>query len=220
MTTRPEAPNSTPIHSKEKRLCTAKAYAAGRETTVGVLCLVVLIGITTTLGYSQETVSDFVSPSEAVPRGKAPKMQVQLLNPGETTKQYAVIFYQGDEALSGLLEFAEKYRVTSAHFTAIGAVSGATLGWFNPQRKMYKKIPIDGQHEVIGMIGDIALYQGKPAVHTHMTVAGADGTAHAGHVFAAYASPTLEVMVTVDPITMQKRLDPATDLTLIDPASK
>jgi len=26
--------------------------------------------------------------------------------------------------------------------------------------------------------------------------------------------------VTVDPMTMQKRLDPATDLTLIDPASK
>jgi hypothetical protein len=122
------------------------------------------------LGYSQETASDYVSPSEAVPRGKAPKMRVQLLNPGETTKQYAVIFYQGDEAFSGLLEFAEKYQVTSAHFTAIGAVSGATLGWFDPRRKMYKKIPIDGQHEVIGMIGDIALYQGKPAVHTHMAV--------------------------------------------------
>jgi hypothetical protein len=31
-------------------------------------------------------------------------------------------------------------------------------------------------------------------------------------------SPTLEVMVTVDPVTMQKRFDPGTDLTLIDPA--
>jgi predicted DNA-binding protein with PD1-like motif len=28
---------------------------------------------------------------------------------------------------------------------------------------MYKKIPIAGQHEVIGMSGDIALYQGEPA---------------------------------------------------------
>ena len=71
---------------------------------------------------------------------------------------------------SGLLEFAERYRGTSAHFTAIGAVSGATLGWFDPGRKMYERIPIDGQHEVIGMSGDIALYQGKPVVHTHMLV--------------------------------------------------
>jgi predicted DNA-binding protein with PD1-like motif len=184
------------------------------------LCVLLWIGVATMIGYSQETAGEYVSPSEAVPRGKAPKMQVQLLNPGEPTKQYAVIFYQGDEAFYGLLEFAEKYQVTSAHFTAIGALDGATLGWFDPQRKMYKKIHINGQHEVIGMSGDVALYQGKPVVHTHMIVGDSDGTTRAGHLLAAYVSPTLEVMVTVDPITMQKRFDPATDLTLIDPAPK
>ena len=36
----------------------------------------------------------------------------------------------------------------------------------------------------------------------------------------ANVSPTLEVMVTVDPMGIQKRLDPETDLTLIDPGSK
>src|SRR3954469_19488841 len=182
------------------------------------LCFLLLIGVTTMSGYAQEKPSEYVSPSEAVPRGKAPKMQVQLLNPGEPTKQYAVIFYQGDEAFSGLLEFAEKYDVTSAHFTAIGALNGATLGWFDPQRKMYKKIPIQGQVEVIGMSGDIALYQGKPLVHTHMIVGTSDGTTRGGHVLEAHVSPTLEVMVTVDPVTMQKRFDPETDLTLIDPS--
>jgi uncharacterized protein len=178
------------------------------------------IGIAGLTGYSQESGSEYVAPSEAVPRGKAPKMKVQLLNPGEPTKQYAVIFYQGDEAFSGLLEFAKKYHITSAHFAGIGAVNGATLGWFDPQRKMYKRIPINGQHEVIGMSGDIALYEGEPVVHAHMMVGSPDGTTQGGHVLAAYASPTLEVIVTVDPVTMQKRFDPATDLTLIDPALK
>jgi predicted DNA-binding protein with PD1-like motif len=184
------------------------------------LCVLLVIGVAARMGYLRETASEYLSPSETMPRGKAPKMRVQLLNPGESTKQYAVIFYQGDEAFSGLLEFAENYQVTSAHFTAIGALNGATLAWFDPQRKMYKKIPVNGQHEVIGMSGDIALYQGKPVVHTHMVVGSPDGTTLAGHVLAAYVSPTLEVMVTVDPITMQKRFDPATDLTLIDPVSK
>jgi predicted DNA-binding protein with PD1-like motif len=178
------------------------------------------IAIATVSAYSQQMAGEYVAPSQAVPRGSAPRMQVQLLNRGEPTKEYAVIFGQGDEAFSGLLEFAEKYHVTSAHFTAIGAVSGATLAWFDPQRKMYKKIPIDDQHEVIGMSGDIALYQGKPVVHTHMLVGASDGTTRGGHVLAAYVSPTLEVMVIVDPVTMHKRLDPETDLTLIDPALK
>src|ERR1700721_2135311 len=183
-------------------------------------CVMLLIGMVGLMGYSQEKDSDYVTPSEAAPRGKAPKMKVQLLTSEEATKQYGVIFYQGDEAFSGLLEFAEKYHVTSAHFTAIGAVDGATVGWFDPQRKMYKKIPINGQHEVIGMSGDIALYEGKPVVHTHMLVGNPDGTTSGGHLLEAYVSPTLEVMVTVDPVTTQKRFDPATDLTLIDPALK
>jgi predicted DNA-binding protein with PD1-like motif len=185
-----------------------------------LVCVFITIGIAGLTGYSREKGGEYVAPSEAVPRGKAPKMQVQLLNHGEPTKQYAVIFYQGDEAFSGLREFAEKYNITSAHFTAIGAVNGATLGWFDSQRKMYKKIPINGQHEVIGMSGDIALYQGKPVVHTHMMVGSPDGTTQGGHVLEAYVSPTLEVMVTEDPVTMQKRFDPETDLTLIDPALK
>src|SRR5437899_12174027 len=182
------------------------------------ICAGLSAGFAATIGHAQETTSEYVAPPDAVPRGKAPRMQVQLMNDKEPTKQYAVILYQGDEAFSGLLEFARKYHVTSAHFTAIGAVNGATLGWFDPQRKMYKKIPINGQHEVIGMSGDIALYQAKPVVHTHMVGGTSDGTTQGGHVLAAYVSPTLEVMVTVDPITMQKRFDPDTDLTLIDPS--
>jgi hypothetical protein len=184
------------------------------------LVAIVTIAIPTMRGQSQEAASDYVAPSQAGPKGKAPRMQVQLLNRGEQTREYSVVFYQGDEAFSGLQEFAEKYHVTSAHFTAIGAVNEATLGWFDPQRKMYKKIPIHGQHEVIGMSGDIALYQEKPVVHSHMVLGSPDGTTRGGHVLAAYVSPTLEVMVTVDPIAMQKRFDPATDLTLIDPAAK
>ena len=179
---------------------------------------VLMVAIAEVAAYSRQPADEYVAPSEAVPRGKAPNMKIQLLNPGEPTKQYVVIFYQGDEAFSGLLEFAQKYHVTSAHFTAIGALNGATLGYFDPERKMYKKIPVNGQHEVIGMSGDIALYQGKPAVHTHMVVGNPDGTTLGGHVLAAHVSPTLEVMVTEDPVTMQKRFDPATDLTLIDPA--
>ena len=189
-----------------------------------LFCVLALIGITGGTGRSQEgaqeKASEYVSPSAAVPRGKAPGMKAQLLNPGDPVKQYAVIFYQGDEAFSGLLEFAEQYHVTSAHFTAIGALNGATIGWFDPQRKMYKRTPIDGQHEVIGMSGDIALYQGKPVVHTHMVVGNPDGTTSGGHVLELNVSPTLEVMLTVDPVTTQKRFDPATDLTLIDPSLK
>ena len=55
-------------------------------------------GIAIATAHSQNKDSEYVAPPDAGPKGKAPRMKVQLLNPGEPTKQYAVIFYQGDEA--------------------------------------------------------------------------------------------------------------------------
>lgn len=159
----------------------------------------------------------YVSPAEATPQGVAPGMKVQLLSEDHGQRVYAVIFSKGDEAFSGLSEFAVRYHVTSAHFTAIGALSGATLAWFSPERKMYKKIPVEGQTEVAAMIGDVALFQGKPVVHAHLVLGLPDGTSKSGHLLKAVVSPTLEVMITVEANAMRKRLDPETKLSLIDP---
>jgi predicted DNA-binding protein with PD1-like motif len=128
-----------------------------------------------------------------------------------------VIFDKGDEVASGLMEFAEKYHVTGAHFTAIGALHDATIGWMDRDKKAYKAIPINTQVEVLTMAGDIAEYQGKPAVHAHLVVGMDDGSAKGGHLLEAHVYPTLEVMVTVDPVAMMKRFDPETGLVLIDP---
>lgn len=163
----------------------------------------------------------YVTPAQAVQkRGSAPSMKVKLISSSPETKEYVIIFGRGDEAYSGLLDFAEKYHVTSGHFTAIGALSSAVLAWFDPQKKMYRENPINEQIEVASMVGDFALYQGKPALHTHMVVGHRDGTAEGGHVIEAIVSPTLEVFVTVDPVRLHKKYDPASDLTLIDPDSK
>jgi predicted DNA-binding protein with PD1-like motif len=109
---------------------------------------------------------------------------------------------------------------TSGHLTAIGALSSVVLGWLDPQNKMYRENPIHEQVEVAAMIGDFALYQGKPTLHTHIVVGRRDGTANGGHLIEAIVSPTLEVFVTVDPVTLQKKYDPSSNLTLIEPDSQ
>jgi predicted DNA-binding protein with PD1-like motif len=174
---------------------------------------------TSTSAPAQEAVG-YISPSHPIQRGRAPGTKVKLIRDDNKTKEYAVIFGKGDEAFSGLMDFADTYHVTNGHFTAIGALSGAVLAWFDPQKKMYREIPIHAQVEVVSMIGDFALYQGKPALHTHMVVGHPDGTTSGGHVIEAHVFPTLEVMVTVDAVPLYKRLDPDTDLMLIDPDIK
>ena len=161
----------------------------------------------------------WLAPSETGPHGSAPGMKVQLLNDTAGQKTYAIIFHSGDDAFSGLYDFASRYHVTAAHFTAIGALSGARIAWFDPARKMYRENKIHEQIEVLSMVGDIALSNGKPAVHTHMVVGFPDGTTRGGHVLEADVRPTLEVMVTVEPNAMHRTPDSVSGLTLIDPST-
>ncbi len=130
-------------------------------------------------------------------------------------KTFAVIFETGDEVMSGLLKFARENQLGGSHFTAIGAFSDVTLGYFEIERKEYKKIPLAEQVEALSLIGDVAIKDGEPKVHAHVVVGRADGTAFGGHLLEAHVRPTLEVMLTESPRHLQRQFDQATGLALI-----
>jgi len=179
--------------------------------------LVILIAWVAAAASPQQDPVAYITPAQsAQKRGIAPGMKVKLLTGGDNPKEYAVIFNNGDEVYSGLLDFAERYHVTSGHFTAIGALRSVTLGWLDPQKKMYRENLIHQQVEVATMTGDFALYRGKPALHAHIVVARSDGSASGGHLIEGIVYPTLEVFVTVDPVSLQRHYDPISDITLID----
>jgi uncharacterized protein len=159
----------------------------------------------------------YVSPADAGPHGSAPGMQVKQISESNGQRDYAVIFRPGDEPYAGLTQFAADQHIQSAHFTAIGGFKDARLAWFDLDRKMFRVIPIDQQVEVVSLVGDIALLDGKPQVHMHCVVAYPDGTTRGGHILGAHVTPLLEVFVTADPVTLVKKRDPDRGLTLIEP---
>jgi predicted DNA-binding protein with PD1-like motif len=159
-----------------------------------------------------------ISPSRPVPVGKAPNMQWKLVKDTPEEKVYSIIFYKGDEVMSGLTDFAIAQHVTDAHFTAIGAVSGATLAWLNLDKKVYKPIVVDQQVEVLSLIGDVAMFQGKPILHMHAVLGKPDGSTVGGHVFALEVNPTVEVFLTANTVALQKRPDDASGIKVIAPA--
>jgi hypothetical protein len=134
-------------------------------------------------------------------------------------KTFALVFDKGDEVIAGLTSFAKAETVGAAHFTAIGAFSEVTLGYFDRARKDYQRIPVRQQVEVLSLIGDIALDGKEPKVHAHVVVGLPDGTARGGHLLEARVWPTLEVTLVESPRFLRKRHDPETGLALIDPAA-
>lgn len=143
-------------------------------------------------------------------------MDAKLLNEQGEQKTIAVIFDKGDEFIARLTEFAKKQDLAGSHFTAIGAFSEVTLGFFDRQKMEYKQIPIREQVEVLSLVGNIALNKGEPKVHAHVVLGKADGTAYGGHILEAHVWPTLEVIVVKEPTYLRRQTDEETGLALID----
>ena len=168
----------------------------------------------------QVTAQEYVSPTQAPQTGRSPGVKVKLVSGDGPTRTYAIIFAPGDEVLSGLQEFAVKYQVKSAHFTAIGDAKSAKFGWYDKSKKMFKVARIDAYAEITSLVGDIAMKNGKPVVHGHINLATEDGVVHGGHLLEAFIEPTLEVIMTVEPVELDKKLEPEFGINIIDPDSK
>ncbi len=118
--------------------------------------------------------------------------------------------------MASLTRFAEERQLSAARITAIGAFSRTTLGFFERERKDYHKIEVREQCEVLSLLGDIALADGKPKLHLHVVLGKKDGTAHGGHLLEADVWPTLEVIVTESPAHLRRRFHEESQLPLID----
>lgn len=141
-------------------------------------------------------------------------MKSKLIDAG-TEKTYVLVFDDGDEAASGLLNFAREHSLSAAQITGIGGFREAVLGYFEIERKQYKHIPVKQQVEVLSLAGDIALEKDQPKIHAHVVVGTPDGAALGGHLIKGYVRPTLEVIVRESPKKLQRVFDASSGLALI-----
>lgn len=131
-------------------------------------------------------------------------------------KTFILIFETGDELANGLKQFAQQQNLAGSSFKAIGAFSAVKLGWFNWETKKYEtSVDLNEQVELLSLIGDVALKDGKPQVHAHAVIGKRDGTAHGGHLLEATVRPTCELVLTESPEHLQKQVDPEVGIALI-----
>jgi len=128
--------------------------------------------------------------------GHAPGMKVTDLGKGGRT--FRIDMTKGDEIMSGLIEFAEKYHIKNGHFTALGAIDKGTFGWTDVERGLgQKKIELNQEAEIVSLLGSITTNaDGRATVHGHGSVALTDGSVRGGHWFEAHVSIIAQAFVT------------------------
>jgi predicted DNA-binding protein with PD1-like motif len=141
-------------------------------------------------------------------------MRAKVLNESPE-RTIALVLDRGDEVMSTLQRFAAEHHLTASRLSAIGAFEAATLGYFDWERKVYERVPVAEQVEVLSLIGDIALDGTTPRIHAHVVVGRRDGSTVGGHLLEARVRPTLEVMIIDSPDYLRRVCDPVSGIALI-----
>jgi uncharacterized protein len=89
---------------------------------------------------------------------------------------------KGDDLLAALEGLAQEHGITLGEVTAIGAVSQARIGYYNQAERQYYFLDLARPLEILSLIGNISVKDGKPMVHAHVTLGDNEGRAFGGHL--------------------------------------
>jgi predicted DNA-binding protein with PD1-like motif len=141
-------------------------------------------------------------------------MNYKLIN-DDKQKTYAIILESGEEAMEQIKAFTRKLNLSASRFTAIGAFSDTTVGFFDFSIKDYKKNRFNQQMEVVSLVGDISVYKNEYKVHAHVVLADEKGAAYGGHLIKGTVHPTLEIILDESPLYLKREMDENSGLPLI-----
>ena len=88
----------------------------------------------------------------------------------------------GDDLLQAIAQEFQKRSIAKAAFTLIGAVSRATLGYYDPVARQYGSREFDTQLEIVSCMGNVSEKDGEMFVHAHALLSDKDYLCVGGHI--------------------------------------
>jgi len=101
----------------------------------------------------------------------------------------------GEEIVGSLTAWALTQGVQGGAISGIGSVGETELGFFWRETGAYERRTFTGEHEILSLLGNLSLLDGKPFPHCHLVISGPDFVAHGGHLFRGVVTVTCEVQV-------------------------
>jgi uncharacterized protein len=121
----------------------------------------------------------------------------------------------GSRVPEDILKVAEESGTETATVEAIGGVEELKVAYFNRVAKKYEEHSFGEFLEVLSLLGNITMKDGKPFLHVHGTFGRRDLSVIGGHVISAKTFPILEVVVSPTENRALRRFDEDIGLNLI-----
>jgi predicted DNA-binding protein with PD1-like motif len=93
-------------------------------------------------------------------------------------------------------------NIRTGAINGVGAVKKAVIGYFDQAAKKYINIELKDESgstelEIISLIGNISIRDGKPFVHAHITLSDRSGKAYGGHLMPGTLAFAFEYVIQV-----------------------
>ncbi len=129
---------------------------------------------------------------------------------------WIVKFDAKEDLIIGLSILAKDNRINSGYFTGIGTLKDPILGYFEKEKKEYKKEMFKGEYELLALTGNISWYKETPIIHAHAVISGKNFLAFGGHVFSAPVAVTAEIFIHTLSSLIERKEEPLYNLKLLD----
>ncbi|HKT30791.1 PPC domain-containing DNA-binding protein [Dyella sp.] len=141
-------------------------------------------------------------------------MQQQLIRHGQGSRTWSIVLDSGEEVNACLEDFARRELLSATSFTASGTLQDAVLGYLDAEKHAYHPRQVAHPTQVLSLVGDIALRNGKPHIRMRAVLGGSDGNTFDGHLLEGHVRKQMEVIMTEAPVQLHKGYDADAGLAL------
>ncbi len=102
---------------------------------------------------------------------------------------------RGADLYESLTSIAQKENIRLGRIQAIGATTHAVVAYFDQDQHQYVPIELPGGREILNLLGNISLKDGKPFVHAHIILGDRQGHVFGGHLMLGTKVFACEVFI-------------------------
>lgn len=134
----------------------------------------------------------------------------------KANNSYIIRLEKGESIIKELELFCQKENISTAFLSGLGAILSATLAFYNLEKKEYELKKLSETCEIVGLVGNITLVEGKPFVHLHCVLSNNKFECFGGHLKEGTVGATCEIHLTKVGTEIERNLDEKIGLKLLD----
>jgi len=88
----------------------------------------------------------------------------------------------GKDLLEAVTEICIDNSIHMASLSGIGALDGVRIAYYDQEKRVYNEIAFEGHFEILSLLGNISIRDGKPMCHAHIICGDEKGDTFGGHL--------------------------------------